>query len=82
MGRAGVLMVLFIFSPILISVLFFVFFVFDSPSFEVMGVSMVLVGETLMRAEDPKKAIRALLGKEEPTPVRENSKKLHASKLE
>ena len=39
-------------------------------SFDVMGVSMVLVGETLMRAEDPGKAIRALLGKEEPTPVR------------
>lgn len=40
------------------------------PSFEIMGVSMVLVGETLMRAEDPGKAIRTLLGEEEPTPVR------------
>lgn len=39
-------------------------------SYDVMGVSMVLVGETLMRAEDPGKAIGALLGREEPTPVR------------
>lgn len=39
-------------------------------SFEAMGVSMVLVGETLMRAENPGKAIRALLGEEEPAPVR------------
>eukprot|EP00752_Nemacystus_decipiens_P006212 g5604.t1 len=43
----------------------------DVKRFEEMGVSMVLVGETLMRAEDPGKAIRALLGKEEPTPVSE-----------
>ena len=30
-----------------------------------MGVSMVLVGEALMRAKDPAKAIRTLLGKED-----------------
>ncbi|CBN76040.1 Bifunctional Indole-3-Glycerol Phosphate Synthase/Phosphoribosylanthranilate Isomerase (C-terminal) [Ectocarpus siliculosus] len=43
----------------------------DVKRFETMGVSMVLVGETLMRAEDPAKAIRTLLGEEDPTPVSE-----------
>lgn len=50
----------------------FVFYVrvLLSARFSNMGVSMVLVGETLMRADDPGKAIRTLLGKEDATPVR------------
>eukprot|EP00904_Undaria_pinnatifida_P012423 jgi/Undpi1/8310/HiC_scaffold_25.g10779.m1 len=43
----------------------------DRREFGNMGVSMVLVGETLMRADDPGKAIRTLLGKEDATPVSE-----------
>jgi len=35
----------------------------DVERYQEVGVSLVLVGETLMRAEDPKRAIRELLGK-------------------
>ena len=52
-------------SPYVCLVCVFVCFRFGN-----MGVSMVLVGETLMRADDPGKAIRTLLGKEDATPVR------------
>ncbi|CAM9625132.1 unnamed protein product [Pylaiella littoralis] len=43
----------------------------DVKRFDEMGVSMVLVGETLMRAENPAEAIDTLLGKGESTPVSE-----------